>query len=170
MRRRSHLLAAALALAGGIFGVLGALIEEVQAGFLVPFVAAPIIEEALKPSGVYLLLGKWPHLLRGRLYTAYLAALGGVSFAVIENIIYLTIYFPEHSGGLVLYRFTVALFMHSLASFIVGLGINQRLLASVRGEVPLLAGNKKFFFSAIVLHALYNIGATVAQASGLLKF
>jgi RsiW-degrading membrane proteinase PrsW (M82 family) len=170
MTRRPHLVAAALALAGGIFGVLGAFIEEVQAGFLVAFVAAPMIEEALKPSGVYLLLGKWPHLLRSQRYTAYLAALGGASFAVIENIIYLTIYFPEHTGGLVLYRFTVALFMHSLASFIVGLGINQRLLASVRGEIPLLSGNRKFFFGAIALHALYNIGATVAEVSGFLKF
>lgn len=165
-----HLLAVALALAGGMFGILGAFIEEAQAGFLVPFVAAPIIEEALKPSGVYLLLAKWPHLLRNQLYTAYLAALGGVSFAVIENIIYLTIYFPEHTGGLVLYRFTVNLFLHSLTSFIVGFGINQRLLASVRGEVPLLAGNRKFFIAAIVLHALYNIGAAIAQASGLLRF
>lgn len=150
--------------------MLGAFIEEAQAGFLVPFVAAPIIEEALKPSGVYLILGKWPHLLRSRLYTAYLAALGGVSFAIIENIVYLTIYFPEHTAGLVLYRFTVAIFVHSLSSFILGFGINQRLLASVRGDIPLLTGNWKFFIAAIVLHAVYNIGAALAQASGLLRF
>ena len=134
------------------------------------FVAAPIVEEALKPSGVYLLLGKWPHLLRNRLYTAYLAALGGISFAIVENIIYLAVYSPEHSGAFVLYRFTAPLAVHTLASFIVGFGINQRLLASVRGEVPFLSGNWKFFVAAIALHALYNIAATVAQVSGLLQF
>ena len=128
------------------------------------------MEEGLKPSGVYLLLGKWPHLLRSRLYTAYLAALGGLSFGIAESIIYLTVYFPEHSAGLVLYRFTVPLAVHALASFIAGFGINQRLLASVRGEVPFLSGNWKFFIAAIALHAVYNIGATVASLSGLLKF
>jgi RsiW-degrading membrane proteinase PrsW (M82 family) len=69
---------------------------------------------------------------------------------------------------LVPYRFTVVLGMHSLASFIVGFGINKRLLASVRGEVPLLSGNKKFFITAVVLHAIYNIAAVVAQTSGLM--
>ncbi len=86
---RDHSLAAFFAIAGGLLGILGAVIEEARAGFLVPFVAAPIIEEALKPCGVYFLLGKWPRLLRSQLYTAYLAALGGLSFAVIENLVYL---------------------------------------------------------------------------------
>jgi RsiW-degrading membrane proteinase PrsW (M82 family) len=164
-----YLPAVALAVAGGVFGIMGAFIEEGQAGILVPFAAAPIIEEVLKPSGVYLLLAKWPHLLRSQLHTAVLAALGGVSFAIVENIIYLTIYFPEHSQALVVYRFTSALGMHAVASFILGFGINRRLVASVWGEVPLLSGNKKFFITAIVLHGVYNIAAAVAQASGLLK-
>ncbi|MEE9202085.1 MAG: PrsW family glutamic-type intramembrane protease [Dehalococcoidia bacterium] len=154
---------------GGVFGILGAFIEEAQAGLLVPFLAAPIVEEALKPSGVYLLLAKWPHLLRSQLHTAYLAAIGGISFAVVENIIYLTVYFPEHSQALVVYRFTVALGMHAAASFIFGFGINRRLVASVWGEVPFLSGSKKFFITAIVLHGVYNIAAAVAQVSGLLK-
>lgn len=158
-----------MAVVGGIFGIFGAFVEEAQAALLVPFVAGPIIEEALKPSGVYVLLAKWPHLLRSQLYTAYLAALGGISFAVVENIIYLTVYFPEHTGALVVYRFTVALGMHAVASFIFGFGINRRLVASVWGEVPLLSGSKKFFITAIVLHGVYNIAAAVAQASGLLK-
>lgn len=129
-----------------------------------------MVEEAFKPAGVYLLLGRWPGLLRGQLYTAYLAALGGLSFGVVESIVYLTAYFPEPAQALVLYRFTVPLFLHSLASFIVGFGINQRLLASVRGEVPFLAGNWKFFIVGITLHSLYNIAATVAHLSGLLRF
>ena len=112
----------------------------------------------------------WPHLLRNRLYTACLAALGGISFAIVENIMYLGVYYPDHSGALVLYRFTVALAVHAVASFIVGFGINQRLLASVRGEVPFLSGNWKFFIAGMALHALYNIAAVVVQVSGLLQF
>lgn len=128
------------------------------------------MEEGLKPSGVYLLLAKWPHLLRSRLYTAFLAALGGISFAIVENFMYLAVYYPDHSGALVLYRFTVGLALHAVASFIVGFGINQRLVASVRGEVPFLSGNWKFFIAGITLHALYNMAATVAELTGFLKF
>ncbi len=113
----------------------------------------------MKPVGVYILLAKAPHLLRSRLYTAFLSALGGLSFAVIENLVYLNIYFPEHTQSMVVARFALALPMHMLGSFIVGFGINQRLAASVKGEVPLLSGNWKFFITAMVIHGLYNISA-----------
>ena len=152
-----------IAMAGGVLGIIGAFFQESQQGvpsaFLAPFFAAPIIEEAVKPIGVYILLAKAPHLLRSRLYTAFLSALGGLSFAVIENLVYLNIYFPEHTSSIVVARFALALPMHMLASFIVGFGINQRLAASVKGEVPLLSGNWKFFITAMVMHGLYNISA-----------
>lgn len=152
-----------------MLGIGGAFLQEAKSGFLVPFVAAPIIEESLKPCGLYFLLGKWPRLLRNQLYTAFLTAIGGLSFAIVENLVYLYIYFPQHTHELVIYRFTVNLFVHSLASFIFGFGINERLLASVRGEIPFLTGSKKFFTAAILLHTLYNIGAFVSQVTGLLK-
>ena len=152
-----------IAMAGGVLGIIGAFFQESQQGvpsaFLAPFFAAPIIEEAVKPVGVYILLAKAPHLLRSRLYTAFLSALGGLSFAVIENLVYLNIYFPEHTQSMVVARFVLALPMHMLGSFIVGFGINQRLAASVKGEVPLLSGNWKFFIAAMVMHGLYNISA-----------
>jgi len=90
-------------------------------------------------------------------YRALLAALGGLSFAVIENVFYLTVYYPEHDRSLLLFRFTWTLGMHVAASFIVGLGINERLLRSVRGEVPFLSGNWRFFVIPMILHSLFNI-------------
>lgn len=152
-----------IAMAGGMLGIIGAFFQESQQGvpsaLTAPFFAAPIIEEALKPVGVYILLAKAPHLLRSRLYTAFLSALGGLSFAVIENLVYLNVYFPEHTQSMVVARFVLALPMHMLGSFIVGFGINKRLAASVKGEVPLLSGNWKFFITAMVIHGLYNISA-----------
>ena len=131
---------------------------------LVAFVAAPMIEEVMKPSGVYLLLVRWPQVLTSRIYTAFLAALGGLSFAVVENILYLQIYFPEHTQTLVVFRYSACLTMHVVCSFILGFGINQKLLASVRGEIPLLKGNKKFFFIPMILHSLFNITAVLAES------
>jgi len=124
-------------------------------------VAAPIIEESLKPSGVYLLLAKWPQALPGRFYTALLSALAGLVFGLIENVIYLNVYFPDHSHQLVVFRYTAGLALHTVASFIVGLGINQKLIAAAKGEIPLFAANKRFFITAMVLHSVYNISVVV---------
>jgi RsiW-degrading membrane proteinase PrsW (M82 family) len=130
-------------------------------GILGPFVAAPIIEESLKPSGVYLLLARWPQALPSRFYAALLSALAGLVFGLIENTIYLSIYFPEHSHELVVFRYTGGLALHTVASFIFGLGINQKLIAAAKGEIPMFAANKRFFITAIGLHSAYNIAVVV---------
>ena len=156
--KKWRVLAPLVALGGGVVGLVGAAIEEgLRGGLFGPFVAGPMIEEALKPTGVYLLLARWPQVLRSRLYTAFLAALGGLTFAIIENIIYTEVYFPEHSSQMVLFRYTAGLLLHTGCSFIVGFGINQKLIASVKGEIPFLSANKRFFIIPMVLHSVYNI-------------
>ena len=155
---RWRILGPAIALAGGAAGLVGAFIQEIQhGGFLGPFVAGPIIEEALKPAGVYLILAKWPQVLYRRLYTALLAALGGLGFGIIENIIYLQIYYPQHSPKLVLIRYTAGLLLHAGCSFIVGFGINQKLVAAMKGDIPFLSANKRYFIAAMVIHSVYNV-------------
>lgn len=159
---RWKLLAPLVAAVGGIAGLVGSAFEESQHGILLgPFVAAPMIEEALKPSGVFFLLAKRPNLLSSRLYTAFLAALGGLTFGIIENIIYLKVYFPEHSHPAVLVRWTAGLALHTLASFIVGLGINSKLVAAAKGEIPLFSVNKRYFIIPMVIHSAYNIAAAL---------
>jgi len=165
MSPKWRILAFLIAALGGVLGVLGAIIQELSQGFLlVAFVAAPMIEEVMKPSGVYILLARWPKVLTSRIYTALLAAVGGLSFAVVENIIYLQFYFPEHTQTLVVFRYSACLTMHVVCSFILGFGINQKLLASVRGEIPLLQGNKKFFVIPMIIHSLFNIMAVLVQS------
>jgi len=165
MSPKWRILAFLIAALGGVLGVLGAIIQELSQGFLlVAFVAAPMIEEVMKPSGVYILLARWPKVLTSRIYTALLAAVGGLSFAVVENIIYLQFYFPEHTQTLVVFRYSACLTMHVVCSFILGFGINQKLLASVRGEIPLLQGNKKFFVISMIIHSLFNIMAVLVQS------
>jgi RsiW-degrading membrane proteinase PrsW (M82 family) len=155
---RWHLLAPLLALAGGIFGIFGAAYNEFFHGsLLVSFVGAPIIEEMLKPCGVYVLLAKWSHVLRNRFYTAFLSALGGLSFALIENLVYLNIYVPQHTQALVIWRYTVCVGVHMVCSFIFGFGINRELMASVKGERKFLSSGKRFFIPAMAIHSLYNI-------------
>ncbi len=157
-----RLFAFLIAIGEGVLGILGAIIQELSQGsILVVFVAAPMIEEVMKPAGVYVLLVRWPQALTSRIYTAFLAALGGLSFAVVENILYLQFYFPEHTQTLVLFRYSAGLTMHVVTSFILGFGINQKLLASVRGGIPLLQGNKKFFIIPMIMHSLFNVMAVL---------
>ncbi len=155
-----------IALLGGVAGLVGAFIQELLRGELLgPFVAGPIIEEIMKPAGVYVLLAIRPWLLHNRLYTAFLAALGGLGFAIIENIIYLKVYFPSDSHELLLFRYMVNLPLHVVWSFIVGFGINQRLLAAVKGEIPLLSANKRFFIIPMLLHSAYNFFAVLISVA-----
>jgi RsiW-degrading membrane proteinase PrsW (M82 family) len=157
-----HFLAPLIALAGGAFGILAAAYTEFLHGsLLVAFIGAPMIEEALKPLGVYLILAKWPRSLRNRFYTAFLAALSGIAFGIIENLVYLNIFIEEPSRQVILWRYSAGLSIHTLCSFIFGLGINQKLAASVKGEIKFLSYGKRFFVTAMVLHSLYNISVTV---------
>jgi hypothetical protein len=154
-----------MAAVGGVLGILGAAIQELSyVSIVVVFVAAPMIEEVMKPTGVYILLARWPTVLTSRLFTAALAAVGGLSFAVVENIVYLNLYFPEHTQTLVVFRYSACLGLHTVCSFILGFGINQRLLASVRGEIPLLAGNKKYFIIPMIIHSLFNVAAVLLES------
>lgn len=155
-------LAPLIAMLGGLFGIIGAFYTELLHGsFLMAFVGAPMIEEALKPSGVYLLLIKWPAVLRSRLYTAFLAALSGIAFALIEDLIYLNIYYPAHSAQLALWRYTVCVAGHALFSFVAGFGINRKLVAAAQGEIKFLSFDKRFFIVAMILHSLYNISMAI---------
>ena len=164
MQLRWHILGPLIALTGGVFGIVAAAQQEAgYGGYFALFVAAPIIEEGVKPCGVYLLLAKWPQALPSQIYTALLAALGGLSFAVIENIIYLEVYFPEHTQDVFLWRYTVCLLVHSGCSFILGFGINQRLAASVRGDIPFLKGNRLFFVIPMVIHCFYNVSVFLLE-------
>jgi RsiW-degrading membrane proteinase PrsW (M82 family) len=161
-----------MALLGGLIGLLGAFLQELQSGAAVfaIILAAPVIEEVLKPSGIYLLLLKWPHALRGRVHTALLCAISGAVFGVIESFIYTEVYYPEGSDSFVLFRFTVTPIMHALASFIVGWGLTQGLLDWANGRGSLPKTTRNCFLGGIGLHAVYNTTAVILGVVGVLDF
>jgi len=166
-------LAVALALIGGALGIAGAFVQELQSfgfGILLAIAGAPIIEEALKPAGVYLLLVRWPRALRGQLHTALLAALAGVVFGLIESLAYVKLYFPDAGSSFVLYRFTVPVTMHALSSFIVGLGLDRGVIDWAAGRAPLPKQTRDFFIAGAGLHAAYNLSVVVLSVAGVFEF
>ncbi len=168
-----HLVAFLAASLGGALGIIGAGFQEAQAGpgLLIPFmgasVVAPIIEEGVKPLGVYMLLIRWPRLLRNQLYTALLCAFAGLAFGVIESLIYVYVYVSNPSGTFIVWRFSVTLFLHAAASFTVGLGINRGMLAWAKGEKPLPKASRNFYLAGVLLHSLYNTAVVALALTGI---
>ena len=169
---RLHLLAVIFALFGGLFGILGALFAEGSSSvpIALAFIGAPIIEEIVKPAGVYLYLLRWRDVLRSQLHIALLVALSGLCFGLLESVVYVTLYVPDHSQEFFIYRFTVTVALHAVTSFIAGLGINAALIDWANGEGPFPHRSRLAFLTAISLHAAYNITVTVLALTGVLDF
>ncbi len=166
-----YILTVLLALIGGLLGIVGAIFQETQSTatyVLLPFIGAPIIEEALKPSGIYLSLLWWPRALRSQLFTALLSALSGLTFGIIESLVYVTVYVDDPSDEFIAYRFSVTLGLHAAASYLVGLGINQHVLDWAAGRSKLPRASRNFFIAAVVLHGAYNTIAVILSVSGVL--
>jgi hypothetical protein len=166
---RHYVFAVALAAVGGVLGIIGAVIGELQSGgwLLLPLIGAPVIEEAMKPAGVYITLLRWPNALSSRLFTAFLAALGGLVFGLIEAIVYVTTYVSDPPEWFVTYRFTLPLALHATASFIFGLGITTGLIDWAAGRGPLPLRTRNFYIAAVVIHAIFNTTAVALWLAGV---
>jgi RsiW-degrading membrane proteinase PrsW (M82 family) len=164
-------LALLMALLGGVLGVFGALLQELQSvGLGAPFIAAPIIEEALKPAGIYILLIVWPRALAGRVHTATLTAISGLCFGLIESYVYVTWYYPEGDSAYVLFRFTVPVMMHMIASCLVGFGLTRQLVDWAAGRASFPKSTRNFYIAAVLLHASYNTVVVALDIAGVLEF
>jgi RsiW-degrading membrane proteinase PrsW (M82 family) len=172
MAFRHHILAIVLAVAGGLFGILGAVVAEARATvpFLVVFIGAPVIEEITKPIGVYLFLLRWREILRNQLHIALLVALSGLVFGLLESLIYVTLYNPDHSQAFFIYRFTVTVALHAGASFIAGLGVNRGLVDWAEGRAAFPRRARFTFGTAIGIHALYNTTVVILYLAGIFEF
>lgn len=164
-----YVFGALIAITGGVLGILGAVIQEVRTGgfILLPIVGAPIIEESLKPTGVYILLARWPFVVRNQLYTAMITALAGLTFGLIESAFYVAAFADDAPDWFPLYRFTLPVAMHATASFIVGLGINRSLADWSQGRATLPKRNRNLYFTAMALHGIFNTTAIALSLAGV---
>lgn len=159
-----------LSLVGGAMGIAGAFVSELRGGggILLVVLGAPIAEEALKPVGVYLSLMRWPQALTSRLYRAVLCAGAGVVFGLIESATYVYVYAPDHPDWYPLFRFTVPVALHAIASFTVGLGVDRGLLDWVNFGSRIPRRTLRFYVAGVAIHATYNTIAVVLWLAGVL--
>jgi hypothetical protein len=167
---RAVLLAAA---AAGPLAILGALLGSPEAGLgsglLMIVLFGPAVEEVMKAAAASYLVEKRPWLLRSRPQILFCTAMGGLVFALIENLIYLNVYIRNPWPRLILWRWTVCTALHVVCSLIVGAGLARVWTSSVAElRRPRLEGAFPFLLGAFLLHAAYNASAVVfAPAWGL---
>ena len=168
-----YVLAVLLAIIGGLLGIVGAFFQEAQTTLtyvLLPFIGAPLIEEALKPSGIYLALLWWPRALRSQLFTAILCALSGLVFGIIESLVYVTLYVDNPSDEFIVFRFSVPLGLHAACSYLFGLGLNQRVIDWAAGRERLPRASRNLYIAAAVIHGTYNLTTVILAITGVIDF
>jgi hypothetical protein len=166
-----------VALIGGVFGILGAVLVELQPGslllapfvLLLPVIGAPIIEEALKPVGVYVLQARWPRWLHGAVHTAFLGGLAGLTFGIVEAFAY--VYSVDNpSDRFITYRFTLPLVLHTVCSLLVGLGITRGVISWANGENPLPGSSRNLYLAAVLIHGTYNATVIMLDLTNAISF
>jgi RsiW-degrading membrane proteinase PrsW (M82 family) len=154
------------AILGGPAAVLGALLSGQQhwSSVFYAVVIAPVIEEFLKQSGMIYLLEKRPYRLLGLWQFLFYGAMAGLSFGVIENLIYLKIYAPL--GGYDVQRmadnrWVVCTSLHVVCAMIGSLGPWWAWRKHLERRGPVEIGDAlPALFAAMGLHAVYNFAAT----------
>jgi RsiW-degrading membrane proteinase PrsW (M82 family) len=86
-------------------------------------------------------------------------------FAAIENVLYLKVYVPSPTPGLVIWRWTICVVLHTSCSLIASLGL-VRVWHDVHEtkQRPDLRRAVPFLIAAVVVHGVYNAGAVLAEA------
>jgi RsiW-degrading membrane proteinase PrsW (M82 family) len=141
--------------------VFESLIAQVYMQFVAPplleaivptLVIAPIVEEGVKPIGVYILrnMKSFVHPIDGAIY----GVASGLGFAATENLIYESQALLKYgfAAGLltVAFRAVTSTFIHASATGLTGYGIGEWKFGASAMHVAF------FFIIAVLLHSIFN--------------
>ena len=163
------LVTAGIVACAGPFAILGAFMGTGGSSFqwLLMVVFAPVVEETMKNGLALMVVETRPFLFRSKAQIAICALSGGVVFAVIENFMYLYVYIPNPEPGLVLWRWTVCVALHTGCALIGAFGV-MRMWGDVwtRMERPTVSRAFPFLATAAAIHGAYNFLAVLADLTG----
>ncbi|MEM6330000.1 MAG: PrsW family glutamic-type intramembrane protease [Planctomycetota bacterium] len=177
--RQARLTTLWVAAAAGPWGVLGALMTQLSgqagglsfSGAMAAIVLAPVTEEITKTAAALWVVEKRPFWFKSGGQVLVCAAAGGLVFAAIENVMYLTVYAAGGGASYAAWRWVVCTALHVVCSTIAGAGLLRVWREAIRGRTrPELALGMPCFAAAMVTHGLYNALATLAEAAGVLSF
>ena len=157
-----------VALASGIFAILGAIFLQVGPAnhVLLAVVAAPVTEEIMKIALAIWVCEKRPWLFHSPAQILICGLASALIFAAIENVLYLG--FGNASPSLVAWRWTVCVLLHVSCSLIASIGVAKVWTEFQREQrMPQLSDGAPWIVAAMILHGTYNLTVTVLQAAGL---
>ncbi len=161
--RRAWTIAALLAVCGGPWALLTAAFGTGAGGIgmIIPAVVfGPALEEIAKIAAVAIVVETRPYLFK-RIEQLQVATIGAaLIFAIIENIMYLEVWEPNHSVLLAVWRWTVCVALHVGCTLVATRGLTKAWHDAISQRRPpsLMAGSR-WLILAIILHACYNMSA-----------
>ena len=156
---KSWLVTLGVALAAGPWAVLGAFYGSGQTvfSFLAIVAIGPMVEEVMKVALALWVVERKPWLFRGRFQILAVGLLAGLSFASLENLVYLYIYIPDPSPEIVAWRLTVCTALHVGCSVIAAMGLMKAWQGAVterrRADLTIAF---PYIITAVVIHGVYN--------------
>ncbi len=169
---RSWLTVLLVSLAAGPWGVIGAFSGSMGFahrlfGMLAAVFLAPVVEEIAKTAIAQTILEIRPFLFKHPAQILLVGLAGGLSFAVIENLIYLHVLIDEPTRGLILWRWTVCVAMHMGCSAVASLGLALAWRDGMRHHRrPRIIEAFHWLVFAMVGHGAYNAFAIAWSALG----
>jgi hypothetical protein len=159
----------AAAAAAGPFAIFGALLQGGQTAFAVVMITivGPVAEEGIKVAVALWIVETRPYLFRWGIQIVICALAGGLAFAAIENVMYLHLPHQEPAPGLIWWRWTVCVAVHTVCSFIAGLGVLRIWSHTIsRKTRPQFSLCFPWFVTAMVIHGLYNCVVVLMEHFG----
>ncbi len=163
---------AAVALAAGPFGILGAVWSMAGGGsglgYLAFVVLGPVVEEMTKIALLLWVAEKRPWLLPGTGAIVLCGLLAGAGFGAIENLVYLNLYFPDRAAEIAPWRWFLTAPMHAVASAIAAVGVASMWHDAMRRQAPpRLPLASVWIAVAIALHGAFNAVMIALSLAGL---
>ena len=116
---KTWLVTLAIAFVSGLCAVVGSFFVQSASGGLqvvAIVIGAPITEETLKIALIIYVVEKKPWLFLSATQILLCGVASGFMFAVLENLLYLNVYVPSPSNGLVQWRWTVCTALHTVCT------------------------------------------------------
>jgi hypothetical protein len=165
--RRSWLVASAVPFLGLPFAPFCALMTVEQTLLMGFVLMGPFMSEILKVAVASVVIERRSYWIRRR-GQIYLMVLGtAVVFAVVQNVIYLLVFFKSPPAVLVAYRWSIGIPLHMVCAAIAARGlvavweqsVNEQRRVTVARAYP-------YIVAAVVLHAAFNAYVLFAPYPG----
>jgi len=138
-------------------------------GIIAVVTIGPTVEEVMKIAGILYLAERRPWLIPSWPWLVLIAATSGFVFAAIENLLYINVYFPNEGASFATLRWTLGPALHISTALISSIGV-VRMWTNTheKGDTPTMAIARPFLIAAVIVHAVYNLVAVLAEAFGLI--